>query len=79
MPNGEESYGERLPWWARDLQRRLERIEEVKPDVLADNVKSLSDEIKSLRRSFYTFAFATVGSAILFAFTVFSLLGNSPP
>ena len=44
------------------------------------HVKELSemtdDDVKALKRAFYTFAFSAVGSAVLFAFTVFSLLGK---
>jgi hypothetical protein len=36
----------------------------------------LDEEVGSLRRAFYSFAFAVVGSAIAFAFTVFALIGK---
>jgi hypothetical protein len=45
---------------------------------LTDEISDLHDEIKTLRRGFYTFAFGVVGSAILFSFTVFALLGRHP-
>jgi hypothetical protein len=43
---------------------------------LTKEVEALTDELRSLRRSFYTFAFGVVGSSIVFAFTVFALLGK---
>jgi hypothetical protein len=69
--------GNGVPYWGRELSRRVEKIEDLKPDVMADNIKSLSGDVRSLRRAFYTFAFSVVASSILFAFTVFALLGKS--
>jgi hypothetical protein len=43
---------------------------------LTKQVEALTDELRSLRRSFYTFAFGVVGSSVVFAFTVFALLGK---
>lgn len=43
---------------------------------LTKEVEALTDELRSLRRSFYTFAFGVVGSSVVFAFTVFALLGK---
>ena len=67
-----------LPFRIGAVERRLDRLEALEPAVVADRVAALSDDVKSLRRAFYTFAFAVVGSSILFAFTVFSLLGHHP-
>lgn len=73
-----DEYGERIPYWGRELQRRIENIERLKPEVIADNVKTLSEDVNALRRAFYTFAISTVGAAIIFAFSVFALLGRHP-
>ncbi len=62
----------------RGVWRRLAAIEATKPETMAQQLKDLSDDVRSLKRAFYTFAFAVVGSSILFAFTVFALLGKHP-
>lgn len=67
-----------VPWWGRELARRLDAIEKLEPAVLAERVANLSDDVKALKRAFYTFAFGAVGSAVLFAFTTFALLGRHP-
>ncbi len=43
---------------------------------LTKEVEALTEELASLRRGFYTFAFGVAASAIVFAFTVFALLGK---
>lgn len=65
-----------IPWWGRELQRRLERIEALEPAVLSRRCDDLADDVKALKRAFYTFAFSAVLSAFAFAFTVFALLGK---
>lgn len=62
----------------RGVWRRLEAIEATKPETMAQQLKDLGEDVKSLKRAFYTFAFSVVGAAIIFAFTVFSLLGKHP-
>lgn len=42
----------------------------------ADQVEHLAEDVRALKRAFYTFAVGTVGSAVVFAFTVFALLGG---
>jgi hypothetical protein len=70
-----------LGYRIRDLHRRIGVIENTIDQhnlgVLESRVSDLVDDVKALRRAFYTFAFAVVGSSIVFAFTVFALLG--PP
>lgn len=41
-----------------------------------DEVEHLGEDVRALKRAFYTFAIGTVGSAVVFAFTVFALLGK---
>lgn len=72
----ESSYSNGIPWWAKDLGRRVDRLEALEPAVMAERVSSLSDDVRALKRAFYTFAFSAVGAAIVFAFTVFALLGR---
>lgn len=42
----------------------------------SDSLEHLEEDVRTLKRAFYTFAFGVVGSAIVFAFTVFALLGH---
>lgn len=67
-----------IHWRLGDLDRRVKNIEDLKPEVMAFEVKETRDDVKALKRAFYTFAFSVVGSTILFAFTVFALLGKHP-
>jgi hypothetical protein len=72
-----------LDWIAyryRDLHRRVRNLEardeKYDPAVTAVQVQSLREDVRALKRAFYTFAFSVVGSAIVFSFTVFALLGK---
>lgn len=65
-----------MPWWGRELSRRIGKIEDVKPDVLAEKIAALGEDVQSLKRAFYTFAVSAVGAAVVFAFSVFALLGK---
>lgn len=65
-----------VPYWGRELLRRVENLERLEPAVVANEVKTLAGEVNSLKRAFYTFALGTVSSAIVFAFSVFALLGT---
>ncbi len=69
---------ERIPPATAVLEERLGRIGDVpsKVGVLEERVANLSDDVKSLKRAFYTFAFSVVGGAVIFAFSVFELVGN---
>ena len=66
----------------RDLHRRVRlmeaRDEKYDPAVHALKIEALADDVRALKRAFYTFAFSVVGSSVLFAFTVFALLGKHP-
>jgi hypothetical protein len=63
-----------LPYRVAALERRVEEIEAVKPDVLAHVVSELHDEVMALRRALVGFALTVAASAIVFAFTVFEIL-----
>jgi len=71
-----------LAWRYRDLHRRVgdieRRDEKYDPAVTAIQVKTLSEDVRALKKAFYTFAFSVVGSSVVFAFTVFALLGRHP-
>lgn len=64
----------------RDLHRRVRNLEasdeKYDPAVMDVKLTTLSQDVRALKRAFYTFAFAVVGSSIVFAFTVFALLGR---
>jgi hypothetical protein len=65
-----------IPWWGRLLTRRIEKLEDLQPAVLAERVDNLSEDVRALKRAFYTFAISAVASSITFAFAVFALLGR---
>lgn len=64
-----------------DIYRRVENMEQGKAsrrdvDGLAEDVRELKDEVKSLRRAIVAFSFTVAGSAIVFAFAVTQLTGS---
>jgi hypothetical protein len=65
-------------WRLNDLTRRVQKIEDLKPEILAYEVAELRKDVIAMKRAFYTFAFSVVTGSILFAFTVFALLGKHP-
>lgn len=65
-------------WRVGSLERRVDKLEELEPAVMAERVNALSKEVQALKKAFYTFAASVAGSAVLFAFTVFGLLGHHP-
>lgn len=69
-----------LRYRLREMERRLGELERETGahnlGVFETRLDILTDDVKALRRAFYTFAFAVVGSSIVFAFTVFALLGK---
>lgn len=71
-----------LAWRYRDVHRRVaeleRRDEKYDPAVRDERLNALSQDVRALKRAFYTFAFSVVGSAVVFAFTVFALLGRHP-
>lgn len=74
QPNGPGVTLERF----RNVWRRLDAIEKCEPATMAQQLRDLGDDVKSLKRAFYTFAFSAVLASIGFAFTVFALLGKHP-
>lgn len=65
-----------LRWRVGQLEGRMTRVEDHTRHygIVEARVESLSDDMRSLRKAFYTFAFAVVGSSIIFALTVFTIL-----
>jgi hypothetical protein len=59
-----------------ELWRWKERIDELQPAVMAFELRETRKEVAGLKRALYTFALGVVGSSIIFAFTVFALLGK---
>ena len=71
-----EGDGRRLLWRMDEHDKRLDRLEKFEPAVMTSKLTELDKDVTALKRAFYTFAFGVVGSAIIFAFTVFALLGK---
>lgn len=71
---------EGLAYRIRDFHRRLQILEaeldRYELPVIEERLRNLSQDVRSLKTAFYTFAFSAVGAAILFAFSVFALLGK---
>jgi hypothetical protein len=75
-----DSNGNPAPVWrVKNVEDRVSKIEDLKPEVMAYEISEMRKDIDAMKRAFYTFAFSVVGSAILFAFTVFALLGKHTP
>jgi hypothetical protein len=68
--------GRELKWRVDQHDKRLDHLERFEPAVMTQQLKELDRDVTSLKRAFYTFAFGIVGSAIVFAFSVFALLGG---
>jgi len=75
MPNG--TY-----WRIGNLERRVEAIERLRPDVLADRIDNhakelneIRDEIQGLRRALYTFALSIAGGALAVVWTATQVIG----
>lgn len=62
----------------RALLAHRKRVEDMNLPVAIYEMRELKSEVRALRRAFYAFAFSVVGSAVVFAFTVFTLLGKHP-
>ena len=68
-------------WRLRSLEARMARLEENKPDVVAERVSNhakeldaLREDIGALKRALYTFALSITGSAVAFAIAVFQVI-----
>ena len=67
-----------LRWRVNSLWDWKKKIEDLKPEVMAYELGELRKDVIALKRAFYTFALSVVGSSVVFAFTVFALLGKHP-
>lgn len=65
-----------MKYAVQSLLAHKKRIEDMNLPVAIFELAELRSDVRSLKRAFYTFAFSVVGSAVLFAFTVFALLGK---
>lgn len=52
----------------RDLERRLGKIEDTKPEVIADRLNALIEEVKWLKRGVYSLVVMLALAAVTFAF-----------
>lgn len=88
MPEGEgRPHDSEIPYMVRSHEQRLRSLENYNLGVLDSNIRDLKAaltelklevdrDVGGLRRAFYAFAFSVVGSAIVFAFSIFALLGR---
>jgi hypothetical protein len=65
-----------LVWRVDELFRWKKRIDDLKPDVMAFELGELRKDVNALRRALYTFALSVVLAALVFAFSVFALIGH---
>lgn len=63
-------------WRVEGLEKRLAVIEDLRPQVMAFELQELRKDVASLRKALLTFSLTVAGSAIIFAFSVFALLGH---
>lgn len=73
---GGEQFSNGNLWRLNNVIDRVKKIEDLKPEVMAYEISEVRKDVNSLKRAFYTFSFSVVGSAVVFAFTVFALLGH---
>lgn len=82
-PDGTMRY--RIEVMEKEQERQRERVYALAADQAetrllvqhtSDQVDHLGEDVRALKRAFYTFAVGTVGSAVVFAFSVFALLGG---
>lgn len=59
--------GRHLKWEVENLIKRVERLEQHEPAVMKETLKNMADDVSSLKKAFYTFAFSVVGSVLLYA------------
>lgn len=70
QPNG-------LRWDVHELKRwRHDDIDPLKLQVMAYELAELRNDVRAMKRAFYTFSFSVVLAAVTFAFAVFALLGK---
>ena len=68
LPNGTLAYR------MGQAEAEIGKLWATNPALTADRLEALSDDVKSLRRGFYAFAFTIAGSAVVFALSVFAML-----
>lgn len=73
--------GNSLQWRVGHLETQIEKLDSEKADLrdlnnVAEQMRTLSGEVKSLRSALLMFALTVAGSAIVFAFAVMQLVGD---
>lgn len=80
MGNGvtvdEPGNGREVRWRLRRVEERLAEIEELKPEVMAYEIHQINSKVDRLTGVVIKVGISIVGSAIVFAFTVFALIGG---
>ena len=65
-----------LPYRVTQLERQVEALKALRPEVVVVQLAELREEVRSMRRALLAFGLSTISAAIIFAFAVFELLGT---
>lgn len=76
MATYDEIGGNGVRFWLRNLDERVKRIEELKPDVLAYELGEVKRELRAVRRLLGAQVLALIVASISFAFTVLAASGR---
>lgn len=71
-----EGNGRYLRWRVDRLEERVEDIEELEPKLMAERMGVLNQKVDRLTGVVIKVGVSIVASAIVFAFTVFALIGG---
>lgn len=71
-----------IEWRLTSLERRVEKLWDLKPEVVAreveelnTDIKELRDELRGVRRALWGFGLSIASAAIIFAFSAFQVWG----
>ena len=67
----------RISWELGKIQKAVEKLESYKLDLLAERQADMAENLKSLRRIVVQVGVGIVSASIVFALSVFMLLGKS--
>lgn len=72
-----------IDWRIEALERRLDRIDALKPEVMARDLEELAEqmsqvveELRGVRKALITFGLTIAASSVVFAFTAFQIWGT---
>lgn len=80
MANGvavdEAGNGRKLKWRVERLEEWRKEIDDLKPELMAHEIHQLNNKMDRLTGVVIKVGISIVGSAVVFAFTVFALIGG---